>query len=245
MKILINKEDIMKRLIGYPTMYYSIGNVQLLNGDIVRFDYNYLNTEEYIYGQLKYDIKKDDYYIDFNMFYNEYNLQRCKNIYLSQVLCNKKEDKKIIAELAIYKAYNLSIFPEELNVKYKKAIEYYKKLKLCFDDNKDFYKLINEMYRYGYIDFLKEEIQEDKFIIRDPELTIDVKYTLTGKDINTFEFVDINKICEEVENVLESRGSTNKSISGHIYFDGTSIKVFFDYLAKPVHKLTIKLEKND
>lgn len=243
MKILINKEDVLKRLIGCPTIYYTTGAAGLVNGDIVQFHYNYLDNTEYLYGQIKYDIKKEDYYIDFDMFYDQYNLQRCKNIYLSKLLCNKEKGRKIIVEITIYKCLNIEKFIELAN-KYNKAIEYYKELKSYLNDDEKFNALIEKMYREGYIDFLEEEIQEDKFITRDPELTIDVKYTLTGEDISTFEFVDLNKICEEVESLLEKKGSTNKSISGHIYFAETSIKICFDYQAKPIHKLIIELQKN-
>lgn len=102
MIFLIDKKEIIKCLVGCPTGYVSTGKKDmpytLYNGDIIILHTN-PKINDISYGKIRYDTKRKEYYIDFDIF-SPVNKHEYNNIYFSEIECKPLtedgKDKKIV-----------------------------------------------------------------------------------------------------------------------------------------------------
>lgn len=251
MKILIDKEEILKRVNEYPLEYITTGkhvvSYALFNGDVVKFYYNHLRPDKYIYGYIKYDINRKDHCIVFNDFYVINNREKCDNIYFKDIECvtNKTTKRKKIVGLVIEKCMN---FPIEYTNLLEKCIlgiySYSSYINLLEKkEEKEFYNRIKEEYKKGKIEFSSHEIEDDHIVLSDPTLKLNVQFDFNGNDIKSFSFINTEIIYNKIEEWLNNNwyNKLNSSISSNFTINICYKKfyVYFNYNTKPAHNLTI------
>lgn len=255
MKFLISEDEILKRLHGYPTGYISTGidniDYDLNNGDFIKFYYNYLKPEKYIYGQIRYDnISQKEYCIEFNDFKEVNNGENYAKVYLKDLpykIIDK--ERKAITRINIDKCLNFPIEYAQLFKKYaRNKDEYNECLKLLSESKERFYKKIIELYERRNIGFSPNEIQTFVFDITDPNLKIKINYEGTGEEIEELWKYSLKNILISVECFIKKNClfTPYSSLDGAITpfgYESSSLYVYINYNTLPKHELTIFISK--
>lgn len=255
MQILIDDKEILKRIYGAPTNYITTGKTAvryaIFNGDFVKFYFNYLAPKKFLYGQVRYDIFRKDYCINFNDFYMINDGNKCDNIYFKNLkyeVVGANRNHKAIVSLVIDKCFKFPIEYNNLLNKYlHDSHQYAECIKALDISQEEFHKKVIELHKEGEIEFDSYEVKDDPIKFSDPTLKFSIEYKCIGPELYNILTFNINRALKEIEKlIVQNYINPNHSIQGSTKLTGfNNIVAFFDYHAKPEHKVYITITNID
>lgn len=247
MKILIDKEEILKRLSGAPTGYITTGinavSNALFNGDIIKFYYNYLKPEKFLYGQVRYDVNRKDYCIHFNNFKIANNNEECDDIYFKDLKCKpNKGMMNVILNINIDKCFSFPLEHNDLIRKYRINLDAYSDgVKVLEKQGEEkFYDKMVEYYKEEMIELLPHEIENTLVNINDPLLKIHIESTIDGKNIEKLLSVNLDKVLNKInQHLQENNISIDDNKTNEFMINNDTVRISYHYNKRPKHEILI------